>query len=91
MLDGFDGVSPVHGSYYEMCSSYHKLMGNHAEYYRDALRFLGCTDLNEIPSMCSIIYMPGYPVIIIMIIFNVHGSKVYATLSSASTDQSDLE
>ena len=49
LLDSLDGVSPAHGRFYEMSSNYHKLMGNHAEYYRDALRFLGCTDLADIP------------------------------------------
>lgn len=50
LLDGIDGVTPVHGTFYEMCSNYHKLMGNHAEYYRDALRYLGCTDISGIPN-----------------------------------------
>lgn len=50
LLDKIDGVTSVHGRFYEMCSNYHKLMGNHAEYYRDALRYLGCTDVNNIPS-----------------------------------------
>lgn len=50
LLDGLDGVTSVHGNFYEMCSNYHKLMGNHAEYYRDALRYLGCTDIKNIPN-----------------------------------------
>lgn len=50
MLDTIDGVTSVHGRFYELASSYHKLMGNHADYYRDALRFLGCTELSDIPS-----------------------------------------
>lgn len=49
-LASMDGVSPVHGRFYEMSSNYHKLMGNHAEYYRDALRYLGCTQLSDIAS-----------------------------------------
>ena len=50
LLDSLDGVTQVHGPFYDMSSNYHKLMGNHAEYYRDALRYLGCTDINTISS-----------------------------------------
>jgi len=49
MLETLDGVTSVHGRFYELASNYHKLMGNHADYYRDALRFLGCVDLTDIP------------------------------------------
>ena len=54
-LEALDGVTSVHGRFYELASNYHKLMGNHAEYYRDALRFLGCVDLTDIPgiSLCN--------------------------------------
>ena len=51
LLDKQDGVTPVHNRFYELSSNYHKLMGNHAEYYRDALRFLGCTELSQIPGV----------------------------------------
>lgn len=44
-LDTIDNVTSVHGRFYELSSDYHKLMGNHADYYHDALRFLGCVDL----------------------------------------------
>ncbi|KAK2162355.1 hypothetical protein LSH36_100g10017 [Paralvinella palmiformis] len=49
VLDSIDGISTVHGRFYELSSNYHKLMGNHALYYREALRFLGCIDLADIP------------------------------------------
>jgi len=49
-LDTIDNVTNVHGRFYELSSEYHKLMGNHADYYRDALRFLGCVDISEIPA-----------------------------------------
>ncbi|KAK3098361.1 hypothetical protein FSP39_018762 [Pinctada imbricata] len=49
ILDTMDGVTSVHGRFYELSSNYHKLMGNHAEYYKEALRFLGCTELDDIP------------------------------------------
>lgn len=48
-LDTLDNVTSVHGRFYQLSSEYHKLKGNHAEYYRDALRFLGCVDVSEIP------------------------------------------
>ncbi|XP_074655076.1 26S proteasome non-ATPase regulatory subunit 13-like [Tubulanus polymorphus] len=48
LVEGLDGVTPVHGRYYELSSNYHKLMGDHAAYYRDALRYLGCTELRDI-------------------------------------------
>ena len=51
LLDNLDGVTTVHGRFYELSSNYHKLMGNHALYYQEALRFLGCTDLNDIPGL----------------------------------------
>lgn len=44
------GVTSVHSRYYELCSNFHQVSGNHNEYYKDALRFLGCADLDEIPS-----------------------------------------
>ncbi|PVD29250.1 hypothetical protein C0Q70_11847 [Pomacea canaliculata] len=50
ILDGIDGVTSVHSRFYELTSNYHKLLGNHAEYYKEALRFLGCVSLKDIPS-----------------------------------------
>jgi len=50
ILEDIDGVTSVHGRFYEMTSNYYKLMGNHARYYLEALRFLGCTDLKDMSS-----------------------------------------
>jgi len=50
LLGDMDGVSTVHGRYYELTSNYFKLMGNHARYYQEALRYLGCTDVTDMPS-----------------------------------------
>lgn len=47
-LDGIDGVTTVHSRFYDLSSNYYKLMGNHANYYRDALRYLGCLDVTQI-------------------------------------------
>ncbi|KFM77757.1 26S proteasome non-ATPase regulatory subunit 13, partial [Stegodyphus mimosarum] len=48
MIDAMDGISTVHGRYYQLSSDYHQINGQHAQYYRDALRYLGCTDLDDI-------------------------------------------
>jgi len=47
LLDTLDEVTSVHGRFYQLSSKYHMIMGNHADYYRDALRFLGCMDISE--------------------------------------------
>ncbi|KAG8225801.1 hypothetical protein J437_LFUL005608 [Ladona fulva] len=48
MLDEADGVTTVHGRYYLLASQYYRLGGKHAEYYRAALRYLGCIDLSDL-------------------------------------------
>ncbi|XP_019849776.1 PREDICTED: 26S proteasome non-ATPase regulatory subunit 13-like [Amphimedon queenslandica] len=45
LLDTIDGVTPVHGRYYDFCSEYSKIKGDHAGYYSNALKYLGCVDL----------------------------------------------
>lgn len=50
LLEQLDGVTTVHAPYYELCSNFHKRQANHAEYYRDALRYLGCIDLKTLSS-----------------------------------------
>jgi len=47
-LDGFDGVSPAHGRFYLLQSRLFKATGDTAEYYRSALKYLGCTPLNDV-------------------------------------------
>ncbi|XP_054707398.1 26S proteasome non-ATPase regulatory subunit 13-like [Uloborus diversus] len=48
MIDAMDGITTVHGRYYQLSSDYHQINGQHAQYYRDALRYLGCTSLDDI-------------------------------------------
>ncbi|XP_043521541.1 26S proteasome non-ATPase regulatory subunit 13 [Frieseomelitta varia] len=48
MLDNADGITTVHGRFYLLASRLYRLQGKHAEYYRTALRYLGCIDLNNI-------------------------------------------
>lgn len=49
LLATLPGVTTVHSRFYELCSNYHQVLGNHNEYYKDALRYLGCTDIADIP------------------------------------------
>lgn len=41
-LEEIDGVTTVHARFYELSSNYYKTIGNHCEYYKNALRYLGC-------------------------------------------------
>ncbi|XP_050316167.1 26S proteasome non-ATPase regulatory subunit 13 isoform X2 [Anthonomus grandis grandis] len=47
-LDNADGVTPVHGRYYLLASQYYRIQGDHAQYYRTALRYLGCIDVETL-------------------------------------------
>ncbi|XP_033325002.1 regulatory particle non-ATPase 9 [Megalopta genalis] len=48
MLESADGVTTVHGRFYLLASRLYRLQGKHAEYYRTALRYLGCIELNTL-------------------------------------------
>ncbi|GAB1609053.1 26S proteasome non-ATPase regulatory subunit 13-like [Argonauta hians] len=48
LLEGLDGVTSVHGRFYNLSSSYLHMINSHAPYYKDALRYLGCTDIETI-------------------------------------------
>ncbi|XP_022906433.1 26S proteasome non-ATPase regulatory subunit 13 [Onthophagus taurus] len=47
-LDNADGVTAVHGRYYLLASQYYRILGDHAQYYRTALRYLGCIELDTL-------------------------------------------
>ena len=47
-LEALDSVTTTHGEFYKLSSEYYRRVGDHASYYRDALRYLGCTDLEEL-------------------------------------------
>ncbi|XP_018561999.1 26S proteasome non-ATPase regulatory subunit 13 [Anoplophora glabripennis] len=47
-LDNADGVTAVHGRFYLLASQYYRIQGDHAQYYRTALRYLGCIELNTL-------------------------------------------
>jgi len=46
-MDQLDNVSFVHATYYKVAAEYYKKTGQHADYYRSALRYLGCIELAE--------------------------------------------
>uniref|UniRef100_A0A4W4GLV9 26S proteasome non-ATPase regulatory subunit 13 n=1 Tax=Electrophorus electricus TaxID=8005 RepID=A0A4W4GLV9_ELEEL len=49
LLNTLPGVTSVHGRFYDLSSKYYRIIGNHALYYRDALRYLGCVDDKVMP------------------------------------------
>ena len=44
-----EGVTSVHARYYELASNYYKAIGDHSNYYKSALRYLGCIDSQQLP------------------------------------------
>ncbi|KAI5608562.1 26S proteasome non-ATPase regulatory subunit 13 [Silurus asotus] len=48
MLNNLPGVTSVHGRFYDLSSKYYRFVGNHALYYKDALRYLGCVDIKDL-------------------------------------------
>lgn len=47
-LDNGDGVTTVHGKFYLLASQYYRIKGDHGQYYRTALRYLGCIELDTL-------------------------------------------
>ena len=60
-LDNQDGITTVHGRFYNLSSNYYKLIGDYAKYYRDALRFLGVTKLEDISGEFYWLYKERQP------------------------------
>jgi 26S proteasome regulatory subunit N9 len=48
ILEEAGNVTPVHGKYYSLASQYYRLIGQHSDYYRCGLQFLGCS-IDELP------------------------------------------
>lgn len=42
LIDTEMGITTVHARFYQLASDYYQKVGDHAEYYRNALRYLGC-------------------------------------------------
>lgn len=49
-IDSIIGVTSVHSSFYKVSAIYLKEIGDYAAYYREALRYLGCENLNNLTS-----------------------------------------
>ncbi|KAK7803498.1 hypothetical protein U0070_002683 [Myodes glareolus] len=49
MPNNLPGVTSVHSRFYDLSSKYYQTIGNHASYYKDALQFLGCVDIKDLP------------------------------------------
>jgi hypothetical protein len=50
-LKSLDGVTTIHSRFYELASNYYRIIGNHSDYYRNALRYLGCRDFQSMTSL----------------------------------------
>eukprot|EP00730_Choanoeca_flexa_P019613 TRINITY_DN9589_c0_g1_i7.p1 TRINITY_DN9589_c0_g1~~TRINITY_DN9589_c0_g1_i7.p1 ORF type:complete len:405 (+),score=105.68 TRINITY_DN9589_c0_g1_i7:175-1389(+) len=48
-LDDINGVTEMHGAYYRVAAEYHKHTGDFAAFYINALRFLGCIEVDTLP------------------------------------------
>ncbi|XP_048858968.1 26S proteasome non-ATPase regulatory subunit 13-like isoform X2 [Brienomyrus brachyistius] len=48
MLEQLPGLSSTHSRFYCASSSYYRATGQHALYYRQALRYLGCVQIKEL-------------------------------------------
>merc|ERR1712038_1015361 len=48
VLDEIEGVSPVHSQFYLLCSDLYKMEGKHREFYATSLKYLGCTELEDL-------------------------------------------
>jgi 26S proteasome regulatory subunit N9 len=48
ILDGFDSVDPViYASFYRVSAEYYKAKANYAQYYKSALLYLACVDVEK--------------------------------------------
>lgn len=49
MVDALGAVTEVHARFYQLTSEFYKISADYANYYLHALRYLGCTDVEQIP------------------------------------------
>lgn len=47
LIDEMTGITAIHARFYQLSSDYYQIIGNHCEYYHDALRYLGCAQIND--------------------------------------------
>ncbi|XP_028397288.1 26S proteasome non-ATPase regulatory subunit 13-like [Dendronephthya gigantea] len=50
LLENIQGITTVHARFYDLSSGYDKAAGSFNDYYRNALRFLGCIDVADLPA-----------------------------------------
>ena len=48
ILKSIDGITSVHGRFYLLESELHNQLKDTTAYYRSALKFLGCTNINTL-------------------------------------------
>uniref|UniRef100_A0A2K6DEF7 Proteasome 26S subunit, non-ATPase 13 n=1 Tax=Macaca nemestrina TaxID=9545 RepID=A0A2K6DEF7_MACNE len=82
MLNNLPGVTSVHSRFYDLSSKYYQTVGNHASYYKDALRFLGCVDIKDLPDRQWLIDT--------LYAFNSGNVERFQTLKTAWGQQPDL-
>jgi 26S proteasome regulatory subunit N9 len=49
LLDTVPNISFIHAQFFNLSSEYYATISSYADYYRDALRYLGCMELTAIP------------------------------------------
>lgn len=73
MLNNLPGVTSVHGRFYDLSSKYYRIIGNHAAYYKDALRYLGCVDIKDLPgrpkAWWEMVFFPCWSALLSTILF----------------------
>jgi 26S proteasome regulatory subunit N9 len=47
-FDELDHLTTVHSRFYDLASNYYRVMGNHNEYYQNALKYLGMSIINRV-------------------------------------------
>ncbi|UJR08176.1 hypothetical protein I4U23_012449 [Adineta vaga] len=46
-FEELDHLTTVHSRFYDLASNYYRVMGNHSDYYQNALKYLGCIDISS--------------------------------------------
>jgi len=51
-FDELDHLTTVHSRFYDLASNYYRVMGNHSEYYQNALKYLGRNSFFQYIFLC---------------------------------------
>merc|ERR1712200_155408 len=101
LLEEVEGVGKVHGHYYLLATELYKTEGDHANYYRSALRYLGFAallgkdvynfgELLAHPILSSLNGTPNAWLVDLLLTFNSGKVQSYENLRSQWTKQPDL-